>query len=176
VPALTLLRMDAVDPIPDTTCGSQTCISYDYQASGAHELLWYGKSFSGAAISGTRLAIVRLFGQWPQSQVVVFGTAPVIASVVITPVMFNPWAPTIRTQNTLGAEIRLNIASFRGPNVTVMAQFRNLNPDSGSILRTITTVVGPRLTGLLLGWTCRQRRMGRPGPVRSDPYGLGHRR
>lgn len=115
----------------NSTCSPSSCIGTWYEASGAHEIVWYGTNSLGqyvADTAGGRLLVLR-GTNYPKNLVLLFGTKPVLDVLSITPVIYNPGAGsqtfTVTTTSALGRTIALT------------AKFRNTA--SGSVLRTITT-------------------------------------
>jgi flagellar hook assembly protein FlgD len=141
-PALVFVKMMSSDPTtPD--CSGRDCVWYENQSSGAHEVVTYGPAAYGVPASSVKFVmVIRRFDIWPLNQTLVYGTAPAISNLGITPIVFNPWAPTVRdAPANLGQQIQINVAPFGGRSVSLKAQFRSIVPDS--ILRTITSALGP---------------------------------
>jgi flagellar hook assembly protein FlgD len=125
----------APGPETDTSCGADACIAYNYEASGAHEVTWYGRSVDGSrqlGMSPYYLMAIRRNDIWPKNMTLLYGTAPRITAVSLTPLMFNPAAATPGSQT-----YQVSLASPTGRAVVISAQFRNTS--SMSVLRTITT-------------------------------------
>jgi hypothetical protein len=80
------------------------------------------------------LTVIRRNDTWPRSLTLVYGTAPVISSLSVSPPIFNPAAaPGVIP----GVAFSLTAATFQSRSVTVQAAFRNLV--SGSVLRMLTS-------------------------------------
>ena len=135
----------------DEICRPTDCFFSEYQSAGSHEVLWYGRGYDGGAYlaNATGLTVIRRNDNWPRSRTLVYGTAPVVATLAIPWPVFNPSAATTSLN---GAEFRLNITTFQSRLVTVTGEFKNLT--SGSVLRTLTT---PTQTAgqVVLNWNGR---------------------
>jgi flagellar hook assembly protein FlgD len=121
----------------DENCRQNDCFLFDYQASGAHEVPWYGRGYDSVWWIGnaTGLTVIRRTDIWPRNMTVVYGTAPAVSNLTIAWPVFNP-------ASVAGEEFRMSVTTFQSRTVTVTGQFRNLG--SGSILRTVSTATqGP---------------------------------
>ena len=150
-PALVVAKMATASE------GSGECDNYcllsEYQASGAHEIVSFGRSISGADVSAIPyVLIVRKYDSIEKNLTVVYGM-PVTMSVTITRPMFNPAAGTTGAGGSpLLQEYHLTVGTYGGRQVTIKAQFRNTS--SNSILRTID--LGPVTAGnIVLAWDGR---------------------
>ena len=118
---------------PETTdpdCHGSDCFINEYQSSGAHEVSWYGTSVDGTFLGNlTYLTIIRRNDIWPRNLTLVYGTAPSISGLTISPLIFNPAGTTPMT-------LQINVTTFQSRPVTAKAAFRNIL--SLSVLRTVT--------------------------------------
>lgn len=120
----------------DYGCTGNNCILQEEQPAGAHEVLWYGTSVSSQFIANNGgLTVIRRNDNFPRNRVLVYGTAPVVSNLTITPLMFNPAAGTTLYPN--GMKFALDATSSFGRTITIKGEFRNL--ESNSTLRTVTT-------------------------------------
>ena len=118
----------------DAICRPTDCFLSAYQPSGAHEITWYGTSVGGVFIgTANGLTVIRRNDTWSRNLTLLYGTAPVISSLVVVPPIFNPAAaPSL----IAGVTFNMTATTFQSRSVTVSGQFRNLV--SGSVLRTLT--------------------------------------
>jgi flagellar hook assembly protein FlgD len=130
----------------DPDCHGTDCFLNEYQATGAHEVAWYGTSVDGTFIGNLPyLTIIRRNDIWPRNLTLVYGTAPTISNLTISPLVFNP-------ASTVGAMVGMTVTAFQSRSATVRIAFRNVS--SHSILRTITTVSQPP-GSVVLSWNGR---------------------
>jgi flagellar hook assembly protein FlgD len=118
----------------NSSCNPGDCIANEYQSAGAHEVAWYGYTTSSVYLSyAPYLAVIRRNDNWPKNAVLLFGTAPAIQNVAVSP-MFNPAAAS-------GLDVSFDATTFQSRNLSTTCQFRNTG--SGSILRTVTLAAQP---------------------------------
>lgn len=133
MPAIVVVKASG-SPEADASCSPAECITNDYQAAGAHEIAWYGRTAGLVDVSyAPYLAVIRRDDIWPKNLVLVFGTNPSISNLAISSSMFNPASAT---SIATGLDVSFDVATFQSRSVTATCQFRNTG--SGSILRTIT--------------------------------------
>lgn len=131
-PALVIAKVTAT--VETTATCDSGCFFQDFQASGRHEVIWYGATTAGSYVADLpRLTVIRGHDKIAESATLIHGTAPVITSVSITPPMFGPASVPMPVG---GQVFTLNVTRFAGRPVGVTATFRNMN--YGSVLRTIT--------------------------------------
>ncbi len=129
------LVVGKVATVTETTdsCDSG-CFINAYQA-GRQELLWYGKALGGTFVGDQpNMTVIRKYNSIADNRTVVYGTAPVVTSINISPTMFSPGSVP---SPVVGQVFTINMIRFENRSVTVTASFRNT--ESGSLLRTITT-------------------------------------
>jgi flagellar hook assembly protein FlgD len=122
---------------PETSALCDNCAAFSYQAPGAHEEVWYGRSFDGLydlASVYPYMTVIRRNDIWPKNRTLLYGTAPKITAVSFAPLIFNPAAAT-----PAGQAYQVSLSSPVSRSIGVTAQFRNVA--SNSILRTITTAL-----------------------------------
>jgi hypothetical protein len=109
------------------------CFINEFQA-GRQELLWYGLGVNSAYIAEKPgLTIIRRFANVSENTTVLYGTAPVITNVTMSPAMFAPSS----VPAPVGAQTYVvTVRRYAGRDVGVSAYFRNL--ESGATLRIIT--------------------------------------
>jgi flagellar hook assembly protein FlgD len=129
VPAIVVVKVSTSQEA-DVSCGASECIANDYQAAGAHEIAWFGRTTSSLYVASSPfLAVIRRDDNWPKNAVLVFGTSPTISNLALSSSMFNP-------ASAAGLDLSFDVAAFQSRSVTTTCQLRNTG--SGSILRTIT--------------------------------------
>jgi hypothetical protein len=133
IPALVVAKVTNVaDVTADCDAG---CILNEYQASGRHEILWYGFTPYGTFVADfPRLTVIRQFDRIPINATLLYGTAPVITSVTVTPPMLSPGSTPVPVA---GQTFSVGVTRFAGREVRLSATFRSMA--NGSTLRTITT-------------------------------------
>jgi len=133
IPSLVVAKV-AWFPETGTTCTEQECIANEYQASGLHEILWYGMSAGTTYIAGApNLTIIRRNDLWPKNLTLVYGTAPVVTSLAMSAPIFDPATPTTMTD---GLNVTLAVTTVLSRPFVLTARFRNTT--SNSVLRLIT--------------------------------------
>lgn len=135
IPALVVAK---VTNFTDVTAACDAgCILNEYQAGGRHEILWYGFTPYGTFVADLpRLTVIRQFGAIPINATLLYGTAPVITSVTVTPPMLSPTSIPVPVA---GQTVAVGITRFTGRTVRLSAVFRSMA--NGSTLRTITTAM-----------------------------------
>jgi len=124
-------------PETDPLCGTNNGVAFGYQAPGAYEVVWYGRSFDGLleiASVYPYMTVIRRNDIWPKNRTLLYGTAPKITAVSFTPLIFNPGAAT-----PAGQTYQVSLSSPVSRSMSVTAQFRNVA--SNSVLRTIATTL-----------------------------------
>jgi len=118
----------------NATCNGD-CIFADYQATGPHEIVWFGRGTTNAFLGNSPyLTVIRAYDMIPKNMTVVYGGGPSLSNLTIVPLEFNPSsAPSI----TPGQQFRFRADVAAGRTITLSAAFRNT--ESGSVLRTVTT-------------------------------------
>lgn len=139
------------------------CMIQEYLPGGRHELLWYGMSTSGTYVGEEpRMTVVRHFSGVPLNMTVLYGTAPVLHSLDISPPLFSPGSVS---SPVAGQVFTLDISRFANRSVTVTAVIRNLYQFAA--LRTITGT--PQATDVVsLMWDGRADNLMRVGPGRYE--------
>jgi flagellar hook assembly protein FlgD len=134
----------------DDVCRGSDCFLYEYQASGTHNVTWYGRSIDGTLIGAAGITFIRRTDIWPKNMTLLYGSAPLVSSVTFSSTVFNPASAPSPLAG--GEVITINATSPLSRQISVKAQFRNIT--SGSILRTITT--SPQTGGSIqIGWDGR---------------------
>jgi flagellar hook assembly protein FlgD len=119
----------------DSECHGSDCFLNEYQSSGPHEVSWFGTSVDGTFLGNAiYLTMIRRNDIWPRDLTLVYGTAPAISGLTITPLIFNPAGPTTLT-------LQMTVTTFQSRAVTAKAAFRNVT--SLSVLRTVTIASQP---------------------------------
>jgi len=139
------------------------CMIQEYLPGGRHELLWYGMSTSGTYVGAEpRMTVVRHFGEVPLNMTVLYGTAPVIHTLDISPTLFSPGSVG---SPLAGQVFTLGISRFANRSVSVTAVIRNLF--HSGILRTIN--VSPQAADVVtLVWDGRGDNLIRAGAGRYE--------
>ena len=111
------------------------CIESGYQATGAHEIVWYGRNADGTADIASvypYMTVIRRNDIWPKNMTLLYGTTPRITALSMTPMIFNPGAST-----PAGQTLQVSLSSPVSRSIGLSVRFRNVS--SNSVLRTITT-------------------------------------
>jgi flagellar hook assembly protein FlgD len=123
----------------DASCSGSNCLLNESQATGLHEIPWYGGSIDGTFLGGTSgITVIRRNVAWARDTMLIYGTAPVVSRFAISWTIFNPAAATDKES---GETFSMNAATFQSHAVIGKAVLKNLA--SGSILRTVTTAAQP---------------------------------
>jgi flagellar hook assembly protein FlgD len=139
IPAIVIAKATPVGET-DLQCLSTNCFLYDYQASGTHDITWYGYGTGGTFIGNAGgVTVIRRTDIWPRNMTLLYGSAPAISNLTISAPVLNPAsAPTILAN---GEVFTMTVSSPLSRQINLKAQFRNTA--SNSILRTITTAPQP---------------------------------
>lgn len=123
----------------DASCSGSNCFLNESEATGLHELPWYGRSIDGTFLGGVYgITVIRRNVAWAKDTVLVYGTAPVVSNFAMSWTVLNPAAATDKES---GETFSMNAATFQSHAVILKAVLKNLA--SGSILRTVTTSSQP---------------------------------
>ncbi|HEX6100844.1 MAG TPA: Ig-like domain repeat protein [Thermoanaerobaculia bacterium] len=114
------------------TCDSG-CFINEYQA-GRQELLWFGLGVGASYIAERpRMTVIRKYTSVPSNATVLYGTAPVITDVTVSPPMLSPSSVPAPVS---GQTYAVTVTRHAGRAVGATVYFRNL--ESGATLRTLT--------------------------------------
>jgi flagellar hook assembly protein FlgD len=138
LPAIVIAKATSASETDDV-CRGTDCFLTEYQASGNHEISWYGRSINGTFLAGAGITIIRRTDIWPRNVTLLYGSAPVISNLAFSSAVFNPASAPSPLAN--GEAITMTLTSPASRPVSVKAEFRNIT--SGSILRTISTALQP---------------------------------
>jgi flagellar hook assembly protein FlgD len=125
----------------DDICRTSDCFLFEYQASGAHEITWWGRSIDGTYLGDlSNLTIIRRTDIWPRNVTLLYGSTPVVSNLAIAWPIFNPAAATMNSAGgplESGETFGMAVSTAQSRPVTITATIKNLN--WGSVLRTLTT-------------------------------------
>lgn len=124
----------------DAICLSSNCILSALQAGGPQEFLWYGRSWDSTFdVSGAGgVTVIRRNDAWARNMTIVYGTAPAISNLTVSPAVFNP---AFSAGGGSALTFSMTVASFQSRAVYVRIELKNIT--SQSILRTIQTPLMP---------------------------------
>ena len=138
MPAWVIGKVTAV-PETDASC-SPACIFTEFQPGGLQKFGWFGTATTGTYVAPSypRLTVIRRYDQIPLNMVLVYGSAPTITDLQITPIIYNPGAGTAAGGNQT---FTVAVDTYNARQAQLKLQFRNMS--TNSILRTLTTALAP---------------------------------